>query len=333
MTPTITAVVAAYNAERWIGETLEAILGQTRPPDEVVVVDDGSTDATAAELARFGDAIRVVTRRNGGCPAAFNTAFAAARGDYVAMCGADDVWEPQRLEWQLQTLAEHPEVDVCFGGARTFGADDWEWPAPGATGLLDGPALAACLYRSDIVCASSILIRRALAVELGPFVERFEPGDTFSRAALGLPALPRGDRFSGDDYDYWMRALERGATFHHDARTLVRYRRHDGNVTGDRLWVHRSICQVQLWHAAQIADRGLVRAVRATGLRDLGRLLVDAGAPREARRFVLASLRLRPSPTALAWLILLTLPERPRRRLIPALVALRGRDAAALQAG
>ena len=120
-TPMITAVVGAYNAKEWIGETVSAILSQTHPPDEVIIVDDGSTDGTADELARFGGEIRVVTQLNGGCPAAFNRAFAEAHGDYVAMCGADDVWEPAKLERQVAALTEHPEIDVAVGGAWNFG--------------------------------------------------------------------------------------------------------------------------------------------------------------------------------------------------------------------
>src|SRR5271170_6996882 len=119
--PSISAVVAAYQAEEWIGEALDAILGQTRPPDEIVVVDDGSTDGTARELDRYARRIRIVRRPNGGCPAAFNTAFREACGDFVAMCGADDIWEPRKLEWQAEAIARHPGADVLFGHARTFG--------------------------------------------------------------------------------------------------------------------------------------------------------------------------------------------------------------------
>ena len=66
--PTISAVVAAYQAQDWIGEALDAILGQSRAPDEVIVVDDGSTDGTARELARYDGRIRVIGQENRELP-------------------------------------------------------------------------------------------------------------------------------------------------------------------------------------------------------------------------------------------------------------------------
>jgi glycosyltransferase involved in cell wall biosynthesis len=299
--PTVTAVVAAYNAELWIGETISAILGQTRPPDEVVVVDDGSTDATAQILRGLDDAIHVVTRANGGCPAAFNTAFGAASGDYVAMCGADDVWEPDKLERQMAAIAEHPEVDVAFGGAVTFGLSDWEWPAAPGSGILDHRQLTEQLYRDDFICASTVIIRRSLFERLGPFVERF----------------------SADDYDYWMRALAARAVFHYEPRRLVRYRRHHDNITKDRLWVHESRCKVHQWHADVVADKAVVRRVQACDLMILGQLLYDAGREAEALAAFRGSLRRRRSARALAWALLLALPERSLGLLRPPLVAMK----------
>jgi glycosyltransferase involved in cell wall biosynthesis len=300
VTPTITAVVAAYNSEDWIGESLEGILGQTRRPDEVVVVDDGSTDGTPQVLERFGSAIRVVRRPNGGCPAAFNTAFAHATGDYVAMCGSDDVWEPQKLEWQAETIATRPEVDVLFGDAELFGLREGRYDPPPGTGLLDGGALAEALYRVNIVCAPTIVIRRALFERLGPFVEKF----------------------GADDLEYWMRCLRDGASFFHDPRVLVRYRRHEGNLSSRVLWMRQCSYDVHRWYADMIDDRSLVERTLAEDLYEIGRLLVDEGEPQAARARFQASLRHRFDPRALAWLAVLGLPAGARRRATQGSVAL-----------
>jgi glycosyltransferase involved in cell wall biosynthesis len=329
-TPTVSALVAAYNSEQWIEETVSAILAQTHPPDEVIVVDDGSTDRTADVLAGFGDAIRVIRRENGGCPAAFNTAFGAARGDYLAMCGADDLWDPRKLERQLETLRAHPEIDVSIGGAEIFGTLEDSFPEPGR-GILDPQALAQTIFPFNIVCASSVLFRRELAERLGPFVERTDAtefaawmrelgvGDVWDCEAPGV----YNERFSADDYDYWMRALRAGAVFHYDPRVLVRYRRHDDNVTNDTTWGSRCCNLVHRWHGDMIEDRRLVRTVLATDLFSLGRRFVDAGRPREARVAFRASLRQRPGLRALLWSGLVSLPERPRRTLIGPLVSLK----------
>jgi glycosyltransferase involved in cell wall biosynthesis len=301
--PTITAVVGAYNAKKWIGETVSAILSQTRPPDEVIVVDDGSTDETMGELARFGGEIRVLTQSNGGCPAAFNRAFAEARGDYVAMCGADDVWESDKLERQVLALAAHPEIDVALGGAWNFGLLHGPWlPTPGE-GLLDSRQFLRTLYRQNIICASSVLIRRSLYLQLGPFVERSD-----------------GERFACDDYDYWLRALASGAVFFYDPRVHVRYRWHATNATRDQLWVHRSRFRMHRWHADGVDDPALVGAVLARDLAVIARAEVDAGDYRGARASFAASLRHKITPRALAFALLLSLSERHARRTIQALV-------------
>lgn len=301
--PTITAVVAAYNAESWIGEALEAILGQTRPAEEVVVVDDGSTDGTARVLERFGDAIRIVRRPNGGCPAAFNTAFAEARGEFVAMCGADDVWEPHKLEWQAETIAAHPEVDVLFGDARVIGehrpaglandrlTDDLYTEGIPA-GVLDGGLLRDVLYRGNFICAPSIAIRRSLFERLGPFVEDY----------------------GADDYEYWMRCLRAGARFFYDARPLLSYRRHESNLSSRLLWMAQCSHDVHRRYADFVEDRALVREILADDLFRIARGLVDEGRPREAGGAFRASLRYRIDARALAWIAILALPDAARAR-------------------
>jgi glycosyltransferase involved in cell wall biosynthesis len=205
----ITAVVAAYQAEAWIAEALEAILGQTRAPDEVVVVDDGSTDETPDILRGFGSNIRVVRQPNGGCPAAFNTAFREARGDFVAMCGADDVWVPRKLEWQEESIQAHADVDVFFGHGILTGRIEDEHSRPPGTGVLDSTELKDALFRECVVCAPTVVIRRSLYLRLGPFVENF----------------------GADDYEYWFRCLRAGARFHYDPRPLVNWRQHENNLT------------------------------------------------------------------------------------------------------
>ena len=311
-TPTITVAVAAYQAERWIGEALDSILGQTHAPDEVVVVDDGSTDGTAAELARYGDRIRVVTQPNAGCPAAFNTAYAHATGDFVAMCGADDIWVPRKLEWQVEALRAHPEADLLFGHAEMFGRIEAEHLRPRGEGLLDGVTLAEDLFVENTICAPSIVVRRALFERLGPFWVDF----------------------GADDYEYWYRALRAGARFFYDPRVLVRWRQHGDNLSWKKLWMDECLCKVRLTYEQDVADRGLVDEVLARELFKLGRRLVDEGRAAEARTAFRGALRhsggASRSATARAavWTALLALPDGVRDRAGRGLtIASRGIDA------
>jgi glycosyltransferase involved in cell wall biosynthesis len=231
--PSISAVIAAYEAEEWIGEALDSILGQSRPPNEVVVVDDGSTDGTARELERYAGRIKVVRQENRGCPAAFNTAFAQASGDFVALCGADDVWAPRKLEWQAEAIAAHPQADVFFGHAVLIGRIEAEYRCPPGIGLLNGGALRDALFRECVVCTPSVTIRRSLFEKLGPFIEDF----------------------GADDYEYWFRCLRAGALFYYDPRPLLKWRRHGKDLTGRTGWTEECAREVREWYADDAAGR------------------------------------------------------------------------------
>lgn len=297
--PTISAVVAAYQAEAWIGEALDSILSQTRPPDEVIVVDDGSTDGTARELRRFGAKIQVIGQENRGCPGAFNTAFKAAQGEFVAMCGADDIWVPQKLEWQQQAIEANPQADVLSGHATLIGRVSDEHLRPPGTGMLDSVSLRNAMFHEDCICAPSVVIRRSLFTRLGPFVERF----------------------AADDYEYWLRALRAGARFYYDPRTVVYWRQHSSNLSGRLAWMDECSCQVRRWYKDDLSDRQVVCDGLAPVLFRVARRLVDQERPADARRTFMEALRYAPGANrfdnarALAWIAVLTLPAQIRRPL------------------
>jgi glycosyltransferase involved in cell wall biosynthesis len=309
--PTISAVMTAYNAEAYIGEALTSILSQTLPPLEVIVVDDGSTDGTPAELERFGANIRIHTQTNAGHPQALNRAFGEARGDYVAKCDADDIWDSRKLERQAEAVSVHPEIDVAFGAARVFGDRDGEWAMSTADAprprLMSPHHFGPALYRSNPICPSTTIISRQLHERLGPFADS--------------PLIT-------EDYDYWMRALRAGARFYYDPEILVHYRRHDRNVSSDRLALHRSDYLVRSRNEDLIDDGPLVDEVIARNLFHIGRDLSEQGRASEARAALVKSIRRKPTLRSLAWMLLLSAPQpyglaaaertaSVRRRLLP----------------
>lgn len=108
----VSVLVPAYNAERTIAETLGSVLGQTHRNIEIIVVDDGSTDATASIVRHMAEQdvrLRLLSQANAGVAAARNAALADARGAFVAPLDADDLWHPEKLERQLRRFAEVPE--------------------------------------------------------------------------------------------------------------------------------------------------------------------------------------------------------------------------------
>jgi glycosyltransferase involved in cell wall biosynthesis len=299
--PTISVVLTAYNAERYIGQALRAILSQTHPPDEVIVVDDGSTDGTPAELERFGGAVRVVRQDNRGHAAALNRGMSEARGDYLAKCDADDIWEPDKLERQLAALSRHPEIDVALSGARFIGLIEEPRVTYPSAGVLEPRELARRLYTANFVCASSVLIRRRLYRQLGPFAEEL----------------------ACEDYDYWLRALAAGGVFFYDPSLLVRYRVHSEQLSQRELHMREAVYRVHGSYAGLVGDPRLVRKVQAVDLFEIARLLVDRSRPREARALFVSALRHRPTPRALAWVLILSTPVRLRRPLAERVVSIK----------
>jgi glycosyltransferase involved in cell wall biosynthesis len=116
----ISTITPVLNTEKYIGEAVDSILAQTRPADEIIVVDDGSTDGTPAILHSYGDRIRVIRQDNAGQPSALNAGVAAATGDAFAFLDADDLWMPDKLRLQEEALTGQPELDAVFGGVEQF---------------------------------------------------------------------------------------------------------------------------------------------------------------------------------------------------------------------
>jgi GT2 family glycosyltransferase len=110
LAPTVSVIVPTWNRAAWLPATVESALGQTVPPLEVIVVDDGSTDDTAAVAARLGPWVRYVRQENAGVAAARNTGAGLARGELIAFLDCEDLWVPDKLEIQLGALAACPEV-------------------------------------------------------------------------------------------------------------------------------------------------------------------------------------------------------------------------------
>ena len=110
----VSVVIPAYKAARTINRAVESVFGQTREPAEVLVVDDGSPDGAdlAAALARYGDRVTLLRKPNGGAASARNHGIERARGSVIGFLDADDYWEPDKLERQLDLLDRHPEVGL-----------------------------------------------------------------------------------------------------------------------------------------------------------------------------------------------------------------------------
>ena len=107
---TISVVIPAYNAAEYIGRAIDSVLAQTRRPDEIIVVDDGSTDDTAGIVETYGSQVRLIRQENAGVSAARNTGINAATGEWIAFLDSDDEWLKEKLQLQVELLGRNPDL-------------------------------------------------------------------------------------------------------------------------------------------------------------------------------------------------------------------------------
>lgn len=169
---TISAIVPSYNSASVLDSALLSILGQTRPPDEIIVVDDGSTDDTEAVCRAFG-LVRYVRQPNAGASTARNRGADLADGGWLAFLDADDEWSPHKLETQLEALAAEPEASFCISGSDVWSESDQDWRCHAWRGPRDAGAMRRQLLVRNIFTGlcSSMLIRREAFDAIGGFAD------------------------------------------------------------------------------------------------------------------------------------------------------------------
>jgi glycosyltransferase involved in cell wall biosynthesis len=154
VTPRVSVIVPAYNAAVYLPHAIDSVLAQTFVDWEIVVVDDGSTDHTQSVVESYRPALaaklQYIHQSNHGLPAARNTGIKAARGEFIALLDADDVWLPQRLERGVQVLDSDPEIGLVH--ARVARID--------TKGMVIGQLKVDPKYMSGRI-AHDIYIRRA----------------------------------------------------------------------------------------------------------------------------------------------------------------------------
>ncbi len=164
-TSAVSVVIPAYNAERYIGEAIDSALAQSTPV-ELIVVDDGSTDATAAIASGYCDRVRCIRLEHGGVTRARNRGLAAARHDLIAFLDADDRWTPSKLGRQCAVLAARQDIDLVFGHSLEFVSNESECVELVARGE-PAPTYSSC----------AMLARRALFERVGVFSEKTQIGE------------------------------------------------------------------------------------------------------------------------------------------------------------
>jgi glycosyltransferase involved in cell wall biosynthesis len=183
----VTVVIPVFNGERYLGEAIESVLAQSSPAQEIVVIDDGSTDRSAEIATSYGKVVRCVRQDNAGCVAARNRGIEEARGELIALLDADDSFSPEKLALQREHFTRRPELGVSMGHARHFASPDLA-----ADEVTVPPHLAP--PRPDLVI--TWLVRRRVFDQVGLFSvdhDHVEVAEWFTRsrdAGVVMETLP-----------------------------------------------------------------------------------------------------------------------------------------------
>ncbi|MFP4616187.1 MAG: glycosyltransferase [Thiohalorhabdus sp.] len=297
----ISAVIPAHNRERLITETLDSILQQKRLPEEVLVVDDGSTDGTAEVVREWSRrhpnlSLVLVEQENGGPSAARNRGLMEASGQWVAFLDADDLWEPELLASLEATLGTAPEARIVFADGIQFGEGQSEGPLIGSgraipvgTKVRESPPLYRLdrpfrsLLPGNFLPMSAVLVDRSFALGMGGFDERF---------------------YMGQDREFLLRAAL-ASPFLFLAKPLARTRMHSGNLTAAGNETQRKVYVVQMLD-------GLLKNAGEIGLIEEERQATAAELEKVASRLLTRASRQGTGTYLRAWRALAGLGYRPR---------------------
>jgi glycosyltransferase involved in cell wall biosynthesis len=215
--PLVSVIIPAYKVAQYIPATLDSVLAQTFANYEIIVVNDGSPDTWELEkaLEPYRDRIVYLRQENQGPAGARNTGIRMARGEYVALLDADDIWNPEHLAAQVALLQADPSVDVVYADARIFG----DVPEAGRTVMEFCPSVGEVTFER--------LVARECTVHICVSVCRRE---ALLRAGLFDPAF-RGT----EDIDMWLRISMQGGRIVYQRKVLGNYRRHPGSLSADRI--------------------------------------------------------------------------------------------------
>jgi glycosyltransferase involved in cell wall biosynthesis len=266
--PRVSVVRPPDNCGRCIGDAIDSILAQTRVPDQIIIVNDGSADNTADVVGLYRDPrIVYLEQKNGGISSARNRGLSVATGDYIGFLDADDRWLPTMLEKQLAVLERERDVICIFANfmrvdertQQDLGEQFRYYP------LHDVPTVPGPINDSHVIASDAFC-------ELASFNEI----PCYVQVTLFRTAAIAGMRFKehlrlGEDYEFLMRVYLRGRVAY-NTEVLAVVRRHDHNATNDYSWAPVSRLQA----LQEIGDAVNTREQRAAYTDRLVKAHIDA---------------------------------------------------------
>ena len=228
--PTVSFVIPVFKGAAFLAGAVANARAQTCPPQQIIVVDDGSTDESLLVARSLGSDVTVVAQENGGPPAARNRGLKLVQGDFVSFLDVDDLWPADKLAEQLKFFATHPAADLVLGQTRLLMESGGETPL--REGAQADPSAPLHLF-----LIGAALFRRSVFAQIGVF--------------------DVGKRYA-DDLDWFLRARESRLQFHLQPRLALIKRCHPENLTRGK-----SIAEMGL---AAVLQASLARRRKSDGV-------------------------------------------------------------------
>ena len=167
----ISVIIPVFNGEKTIKETIDSILNQTFKDIEIIIINDGSTDATLATIKEISDSrIKVFSYSNAGLSASRNRGISQAKGEYISFIDADDLWTPDKLELQWQALQKNPQATVAYSWTDYIDQSS-KFLKPGRRIKVNGDAFSKLLVTNFLENGSNPLISKEALEKVGGFDE------------------------------------------------------------------------------------------------------------------------------------------------------------------
>jgi glycosyltransferase involved in cell wall biosynthesis len=268
--PKVSVIIPAYNVDRYLAAALESLISQTENDFEALIVDDGSTDRTAAIAADFvtrDRRFKLLQKPNGGLSSARNFGIKQAVGEYIALLDGDDVYLPSKLAAHIATLEAHPEVGLAYGASQAMRDDGQPTWLKISGQPIDPDPLTALMCKNFIIHGSNAVLRRQVFDQVGLFDETLA---------------------SVEDLDLWLRIASHGQwQFHRDRQVLSYYRVRPSGLSfnlAQMQQTHERVLQAAIARSPQLAAS--LPTAHAYMYRYLGRMALTMGDSSQARVFL-----------------------------------------------
>lgn len=228
---TVSVIIPTYNRAGFLSDAIQSVLQQTRPITELIVVDDGSTDETSALVNGFGGKVRYVYQENSGPAAARNLGMQLATGDFIAFQDSDDLWVENKIELQLELIANHPQLEFVFGDMANFRGKEQSLSPEIKNEELHNylgrensnlQKLFEWLVVENVIPTGTVLFKRNIIEKVGYFDESLQ---------------------LAEDYKYWLQ-ISASCVAGFIPKVLLLRRRHQHNLVNN--WTERNLAIIRV---------------------------------------------------------------------------------------